>query len=433
MSFVRVVGLAALLVAPALNADAWVMQVLDVRGHGAALSVDPSGNVFAAGQLYGTSATGSHFTVLKLDPAAETVLWQQRLDGTVAVEPDYAPRDSAMSVAADPAGDAIAAGTLFDLGNHVDAAVVKLAGATGAVVWQTTFADAGPAAAALEPGGDAVGIVRSGHFSAFRVAGATGAPLWRQDVFGTTTSAGGAFALDVASDVVVAGDVNSTPFYSDFAVVKLSLATGAELWRYVVSHPAPDFARAVAQDDGGDVIAGGILDRNFTVVKLSGATGAELWRFVLPGSPGGEGAEVVVPSPDGDVFVGGQLLDKWAVLRLSGTTGAELWRRVYRHGNVQDLTLDPTGDVVAAGYRQSRFTVMRLSGDSGKRRWSRTLTTNPRQFSGAFGVVLDGDANPIAVGQARAKMTSGVKDIAFTVAKFCRANGRPKNTTLCPP
>jgi hypothetical protein len=305
---------------------------------------------------------------------------------------------------------------------------------------------------ALEPGGDVVGldspfrdfaplhsIVQvDGRFSVFRLAGASGTPLWRQDVFGTgPDSAGAAFALDVDTDVVAAGVLHSVTTPGEFAVVKLSLETGTEIWRYALADGA---AMGVAHDANGDVLVVGTLGGAFAVIKLAGTTGAELWRYAAP-SAGGV-ADTVAVTPTGDVVAGGSVpkhptalvpSSDFTVLKLAGATGAEQWRRITPHGNASALKLDPFGDAVAVGTLTPRaydyrFTVSRVDGATGRRRFSRTVG----RFADGVDVVADDAGNPIAVGFTTGVLASGARGGTFTVAKLCRKNGRSKDTQHCP-
>ncbi|TLY21180.1 MAG: hypothetical protein E6K68_06830, partial [Nitrospirae bacterium] len=83
--------------------------------------------------------------------------------------------------------------------------------------------------------------------------------------------------------------------WSDILVVKMDSASGAELWRQVLTGTSndqdptdwEDVAYAVAIDGAGNVVVGGRIMYTAVVVKLEGATGAELWRRFITGSAGG--------------------------------------------------------------------------------------------------------------------------------------------------
>src|SRR5262249_47280969 len=117
---------------------------------------------------------------------------------------------------------------------------------------------------------------RPGHdaFAVRKLAGASGALLWEQFLAspGDTSGAAQAIALEPNGDVIAAG--HTSPGGERFAVARFSGATGGELWRHESPGSVYSAAQVVAVDQFGDVIAAGT-----DVVKLSGATGAELWRL----------------------------------------------------------------------------------------------------------------------------------------------------------
>jgi hypothetical protein len=217
----------------------------------AALVVDAAGDVLAAGSTV-NAGTGADFTVMKLRGSDGAVVWQQALDDPGN---DF---DRAWGVKVDAAGDAMAVGYMMTPGRASDIAAVKLRGSDGAVLWQQ----------AIDGGGNSADEAL-------------------------------AVSLDAVGDAVVAGYsvafAGSPLFYIDFTVIKLAGADGSELWRRRISGDVSpvdydnDIAYAVAVDAGGDVFAAGSTQRavtydDFTLVKLSGATGSELWRRVIKGA-----------------------------------------------------------------------------------------------------------------------------------------------------
>ncbi len=112
---------------------------------------------------------------------------------------------------------------------------------------------------------------------------------WRREIEGTgnQNDFANAVALDAAGNAVAAGVLTNAGTSSDFTVVRLAAATGAELWRYVISDPGSSVAGSVVMTATGDVVAAGFTrpgsTRMCTAVKLAGASGAELWRFDTDG------------------------------------------------------------------------------------------------------------------------------------------------------
>jgi hypothetical protein len=146
--------------------------------------------------------------------------------------------------------------------------------------------------------------------------------------------------VDAAGDVIAAGVLNNRNTESDMAIVKLAGATGAELWRTELTGPAngsDDVANAIDLDSTGDVLVAGQTfrgspDAAFTVAKLRGSTGSEVWRQDFDGTwfdvdARDAGRALAVDGSD-DVIAAGALLNDhaladldFAVLKLSGLDG----------------------------------------------------------------------------------------------------------------
>src|SRR5947199_10001471 len=77
----------------------------------------------------------------------------------------------------------------------------------------------------------------------------------------------------------------------DFTVAKLAASDGAQLWQYV---PEKGHVFAVRVDGAGDVVAVGDTPfHDFNAVKLSGATGSEIWR-AHAGGPGANHYDIAI-------------------------------------------------------------------------------------------------------------------------------------------
>jgi hypothetical protein len=132
----------------------------------------------------------------------------------------------------------------------------------------------------------------SPHWLTAKLAGGSGAVLWRQEIEPTGYRYSGPHDLDVAvgGDVVAAGEVlggtgvvrvSNQVTGADLALMKLEPETGAEIWRFTYDGGAQttDVARAVAIDEEGHVYSAGYASslasgRGITVLKLDGATGS---------------------------------------------------------------------------------------------------------------------------------------------------------------
>jgi uncharacterized delta-60 repeat protein len=318
-----------------------------------AVTVDSVGNVVAAG-FTENNGTDLDFTVVKFRGVSGVELWRQVVHGN-SQGTGLSAFDSARAVAVDGAGDVLAAGYTRNTGTGQDFTVAKFAGATGMELWRYVIngnsADSGDVAVAVavDASGDVVAAGRtqntttSVQFTVAKVAGSSGAQLWRHSLTHTGASTN---SIDVALDVTVdaAGDVVAAGFTqglftgNDFTVVKLAGSNGVELWRSAIRGTAngDDQARAVTVDRSGNVVAAGFTENgatsyDFTVVKLAASNGVELWRRVSHGTatPSGskleEAVAVAVDAQDNVVAAGttqntGSFFD-FSVVKLNGTDG----------------------------------------------------------------------------------------------------------------
>ncbi len=239
----------------------------------AALAVDAAGDVFVAGSIVNTG-TSVDFGVAKLRGGDGAVLWQQALNGSANAI------DRGWAIAVDGAGDAAAVGYVDTAGDSLDIAVVKLRGSDGAILWQQAF-DGGASsmdeglAVAIDSAGDIVaagssvpfggGAIFSTDFTVIKIAGADGSEQWRTTINGV--SLGGvndiahAVAVDGNDDVFAAGSTQGPETYDDFTVVKLTGASGGEVWRRTIKGATPydyyEKATALAVDASGHAVAVG--------------------------------------------------------------------------------------------------------------------------------------------------------------------------------
>jgi hypothetical protein len=252
-----------------------------------AVAADAAGDIVAAGDTENTD-TGQGFTVLKLDGASGAERWRQVINGSAT------GFDQALAVTVDAAGDVVAAGFITNSGTLADFTVLKLDGVSGA-------------------------------------------ERWRQVINGSTNINDGAFAVavDAAGDVVAAGSTVNSGTGSGFTVIKFDGASGAEQWRQVINGPANGFDRALAVtvDAAGDVVAAGVItntgtELDFTVIKFSGASGAERWRQVINVTANSNDvAFAVAVDAAGDVVAAGRTESTSApgfiVVKLRGTDGRD--------------------------------------------------------------------------------------------------------------
>jgi len=411
-----------------------------------AVTVDAAGNVVAAGTTVNTN-TSNDFTVVKLSGTSGAPLWHQEINGSAN------SFDDARAVTVDPRGDVIAAGRII-ANSGFDLIAAKLSGASGALLWRQEIN--GPAglfdqanAVAIDTAGDAIvagffgtGVTPdfdvAGDFTVVKLSGGNGTELWRRVSKGTAAglkSEAKAVKVDTKGDVVAAGSIPNANSDLDFTVVKLSGASGEVLWRHEFhdSHGLPDAANAVMVDPKGDIVAAGSTvsatgDLDFTVVKLSGANGTVLWRQGLTPNGFGE-ARAVTGDPRGDVIAAGFIVNATsnfdlAVAKLSGANGTVLWRQEL-NGPANDFDtaeaaiVDAAGDVMVAGTttgNSNDFIVVKLSGTNGAVLWRKEIDGSASGSDGAAAVTVDAAGDVVAAGTIENTDTAA----DFTVVKLSR-------------
>lgn len=306
-----------------------------------ALDVAADSDVIAAGSL--DDDGHANFFVARLAGHDGRVRWRHEIRGDTR---SY--EEGAYAVALDQSGDVIAAGTIAGSTTALyhstqDLAVVKMVGDSGDERWR--FQLNGTAdqldlaeSIAVDAGGDVVVAGRTSELfsdpfgrlvnSVFRISGDDGRLRWRSDL--ETSGPFSRIRLDAAGDILIAtstADVTG----SDFAVVKLSGATGSHLWTAIVNEREGVWQQAfdVGVLPSGDVAAVGVTGHtggvsSMTAVMLDSATGAERWRQALRGSDGyGFGRTLAI---GGGLVIGGQLRNRgscydMAVAHLDVETG----------------------------------------------------------------------------------------------------------------
>ena len=408
----------------------------------AALRIDPSGDVIAAGRSV-TNATGMDATIVKVSGATGAELWRRSLAGTF---PDG--YDEANVLALGSSGGAFVGGRVRNVGTAWDLLVARLSGADGSVVWRTeidgtgtdtydplgsTITDGGFYGLTLDPAGDVLAagalynVAQAVDFTVAKLDGATGALLWTYSIPDPAYSYAFHVATDANGDVFATG----TTAPDSFTVVKLAGTTGSELWRY----QTPGNGIRLAATGSGDVIAvgaaSGASQGSLLAVRLSGADGSEVWRTTIGGPVGSSSfGNSVVLDGAGDVIVGGSIgisgpSADFAAVKLAGATGAELWRYTTAAASglnsyAMSIAVGPTGEVVAAGAiaefsRYDQLGVVALDGASGAPRWRRVLGGGDETSSAARDVVVAAGGDVLVAGR--------LPGSAFGVVRFDGATG----------
>src|SRR5439155_15624641 len=271
---------------------------------------DAAGNAIAVGTLQTSGVALSDFTVIKVRASDGAELWRSGINGT-----GVNPTDEGWAAAVDGAGDVLAVGMTINAPDNIsDLTVVKLRGTDGFELWRAN----------IDGSADT----------------------------NTNQDFGQAIAVDGAGNAFAAGWTTNAPSDSDVTAVKLS-PSGTILWRTNVSGGIADRARAIALDPAGDVALAGAVVSGGSVVKLSGATGAELWRQAI-----GTSALAVAADNSGDVAAAGttrhsQTFNDFLVVKLSGKNGHQIWQRELQGPadleEARSVRIDGAGNVIAAG------------------------------------------------------------------------------------
>lgn len=331
--------------------------------------------------------------LVALPPAADA--WQ------VHVGTGYGD-DAASAVAFDAQRNVLAAGATRVGGDGTGSATVVKLARNGKLLWKTLVAGDGSesTSVAIDAAGDVVvggfdgGIDESyrGHFTVTKLAGATGAVLWRH---AEPSSTDGVLHLDAAGDVIVSAWTDLVVYEGLYDCAKLSGRDGAEEWR------VSECGLVRAGDAAGNVV----VTSYGTAKKILGATGATAWEAALD-----EGASFGGLDPAGDVF----LATGSALVKLDGATGAREWTVVDPTlggpiAGMSSLAVDRAGDVVLGGMTAYRFDpllgndmlVVKRSGADGGERWRRTFTSDVVGIESAHAVAVDGRGGVTAVGTLR--------------------------------
>ena len=377
-----------------------------------AVAIDPAGDIVAAGSLE------SDFFVVKLAAATGAQSWRREIDGG-----PYGS-DVANAVVVDASGDVVVVGGAFGepfIGDHVT--VMKLAGSTGNDVWSQDLGPGIGRTVATDGAGDV--LVAATHYDAdirvVKLARATGDVLWERVIHGpgmdTPWNFERALAIDGNGDVIVAGSIMNVGTRQDWLVAKLSGITGAEVWRRELDggNNGMDHAWSVVVDAAGDVMAAGhsvapMSEGQFVVHKFSGVDGADMWRRVY----GLGSARALAFDPTGDLIAGGDVINgvnysDFAVVRLSAATGTELWHATL--GDPVDSLFDSVfavavrgdGAVLAAGVTAKQasgddFTLAAFDGTTGALLWRFDLDGVSSTADEARAVALGNTGDVVAVG-----------------------------------
>lgn len=340
------------------------------------IAVDPDDDVVVGGQIVvpaGVVAEHRDIGVVKLSGVDGSEIWRRTIDSG---------RSGRGIAKVDPNGDVVVVGTVtnLDVEQSTDILAVKLAGATGNVIWTrringTADDDDNAGGFDLDDSGNVAltGRIRNatGPASAMlvvKLAAGSGDELWRKEITSgieeddAELGNGGSEArFDVNGDVIAAGTIASFPFDDIAFVVKLEGGDGDEIWRNEeLSANVEAFVNDLALDAAGNAVITGSIDGSLYYAKVS-KDGAALWDVF--GDDAGTGKAVVIDAA-GSAYVAGELrfpnpknppfdIRRFVVVKVAGDTGARVWTHVAPSIGVTDtanaLVLDGNQNVVASG------------------------------------------------------------------------------------
>ncbi|GLI39819.1 fibronectin type III domain-containing protein [Geobacter hydrogenophilus] len=409
-----------------------------------ASAVDASGNIIVAGYQNLAGTTDDNYWTVKINT-----------DGSVAWRAGYdraGGSDRIAAVATDSNSHVIVTGYAWN-GTNYDIHTIKYNGATGAVIWENTYAgSAGGSDIATSIAVDnANGVVYVAGYSqnaggnddylilkyTNSTSGPANPPAATVTYNGTANGPDRVKAIAAnASGFAVTGESwNGSDF--DCLTVQYNLsATKVREWRYSSAGSRPDSGKAAAFDPSGNIVIAAVVttatDKDIYTAKYDASTGAILWAKTTNGGFDDDPAALFVDS-DGDVYLAGYSWtlagheDYYAARRV-GSTGEIVWENVINSAADNDdiavgLTLasGATGGVFVTGYSVTTVSddilTMKLKKDTGTLIWE-------KRYDGAFhrnerpaGIGLAPSGNVCVAGWSDA-WTSGAADYDYVALVY---------------
>lgn len=325
----------------------------------AAMTVDNSGNVYAAGNSRGVSSNDD-IAIVKYNSAG-VVQWSQRFNGSAN---NY---DFAKSICVDNSGNVYVAGSTTGTGTNLDYTIVKYNSA-GVEQWVRWFISSGvdylrkmiiDASGNVYVTGLSNGDIKTIKFDA------NGNMQWAQAYNGPGNDLDDGFdiAIDPSGNVIVGG-ITFGPNNYDFAIVKYN-SNGVFQWAQTYNGPGngADYCRDIFVDVSGNIYAAGEgpgtgTGEDIIVLKIS-SSGSVNWVNRFNGSANGpDYGNSVSADASGNSFVTGSLRnsggnDDFVTIKYN-SFGTQQWANIY-NGPVNSndvgasLVLDNSGNVYVTG------------------------------------------------------------------------------------
>jgi PQQ-like domain len=259
------------------------------------LAVDPNGDVYAAGRSTSAppASTPMNGRVAKFNGATGAEVWT-----TAYASTEDGANHVSRSISLMPDGHPVVTGQSDVYGTNAFSAlhVTKYNKSNGAVLWRMMEAAGEPSRAyafgsAVDSNGDLIAAMvvdTPGNFSAkfvrvLKLAGASGAVLWKADVPQSDAyTRNSSIALDRLQNPILGVSGR---------VTKLDNGSGAILWQSAPVSWGPSSLNDIAALESGDVIGYGDLDGGMGAILFDSTNGATRWRYVYAG--GAQGTDTI--------------------------------------------------------------------------------------------------------------------------------------------
>ncbi|MBI5772253.1 MAG: tandem-95 repeat protein [Verrucomicrobia bacterium] len=331
-----------------------------------ALFVNSAGTVYVTGGSFLTNSGAGSVDYLTIQyNSTGTLVWSNRYNGTAN------STDTPYAVAADASGNVFVAGASQSSGASYDMATVKY-DVNGVAQWTNRYDSAihgSDQARALAIGGSGDAYVAGysensfggSDYTLLRITSATGANVFAQTYDGPAGSSddtASSVALDALGNIYVTGTSTGVGTGGDIATLKYD-AGGSQQWvaRFNDAANGSDEAVATATDSEGNIYVAGksvgaATGLDFVVIKHS-AAGLPVWtnRYNGPGN-GDDVAVAMAVNAAGSVFLAGSSEGSIVTLKYA-LDGTPLWTNFYAGPLASSapaaLTLDAAGNILVTG------------------------------------------------------------------------------------
>ena len=310
-------------------------------------AADANGDLFVVATQ--GASTQACIVTIKYRGSSGAVAWRREACGGA---------DSrAVALALDAAGNAIVAGNASGRFR-----LTKYSG-DGAVIWDRPFAADGLEVAfgmALG-GGDILLMGRTAAPSSeiwiAKHRASDGSMAWQQPIDAGAEVSPVAIAADASGNAFVTGNYRNSAGGDDWHLAKLAGSSGAVLWRRIYDGAPRNFAAALTVDAAGDPTVAGISAANgatfIRTVKCAGATGRTIWE--ASDSPAANAAAAAVRhDAAGNIVVTGSVDDDIRTIKYSSAEGGLLWQQKHAGGGIgaesgRAIAFDARGNVAVTG------------------------------------------------------------------------------------